>query len=195
MFMLPDREQAAHTLLFTGHMIDAPGRAQPRFPPEREDEVRQEIMARIRRVLEAAQQPLRGIAGGACGGDTLFHECCDEMGIPTELYLALPADRFMEASVSFAGAGWEERFRRLIDSRPCHILHEEKDSGLNEFAQANLWMLRTALEAGPTSLLALWNGNPGDGEGGTSDMIGRAKSGGAQTDIIYLKNGQPVGSE
>ena len=31
-------------------------------------------------------EELTGIAGGACGGDILFHEVCDELGIPRDCF-------------------------------------------------------------------------------------------------------------
>src|SRR5208337_4165779 len=56
--------------LFSGHMIDAPGREKPRFPPDKEP-----IAARA---IEEALADLGvgaadlAICGGACGGDLLF---------------------------------------------------------------------------------------------------------------------------
>jgi len=44
-----------------------------------------------------------GIAGGACGSDILFHEVCESLGIPTQLFLALPKDKFHVESVDRAG--------------------------------------------------------------------------------------------
>jgi hypothetical protein len=37
---------------------------------------------------EFGSDELIGIAGGACGGDILFHEVCEELKIPTRLFLA-----------------------------------------------------------------------------------------------------------
>jgi hypothetical protein len=54
-----------------------------------------------------------GIAGGASGGDILFHEICAELGIPTRLLLALPRDPFIEESVAPAKGDWTKRFDRL----------------------------------------------------------------------------------
>ena len=44
-----------------------------------------------------------GIAGGANGGDILFHEVCHELGIPTHLYLAMPSGLYVTKSVRKAG--------------------------------------------------------------------------------------------
>jgi hypothetical protein len=52
-----------------------------------------------------------------------------------------------------------------------------------------LRQLYTALSYGPEKmrLVALWNGQGGDGPGGTEDMIQQAKARGAKTIIINAK--------
>ena len=49
-------------------------------------------------------------AGGASGGDILFHEVCAELSVPTTLWLALPPDRYVMESVAPAGPDWVPRF-------------------------------------------------------------------------------------
>ena len=51
-------------LVYTGHMIDAPGRAEPRFPPSLENTVRAEIHARLERL-----GPVAAYGSAACGAD------------------------------------------------------------------------------------------------------------------------------
>jgi len=167
-------------IVFTGHRIDAPGRREPRFP------ARVEAAARIAihwAVLALRQQSTVGIAGGASGGDLLFHEVCAEFGIPTLLRLALPVDEYVRASVSEAGENWVKRFEALVArvgpdrvkvlaaAAPTPYAQEQTtDPGVWE--RANLWMLEEArLLAPERTLLALWDGNGGDGPGGTSHLI------------------------
>ncbi|HET9279069.1 MAG TPA: tetratricopeptide repeat-containing protein, partial [Flavitalea sp.] len=66
-----------HTILFTGHMIDQPGRNEPRFPLEKEQSVRAAIKAAVSTELERIKGTAVGLAGGASGGDILFHEVCE----------------------------------------------------------------------------------------------------------------------
>jgi tetratricopeptide (TPR) repeat protein len=56
-------------VVFTGHMIDRPGRQSQRFPPRLE----KSIAAAIEKELEAMNAGF-GFSGGACGGDVLFLE-------------------------------------------------------------------------------------------------------------------------
>ena len=131
-----------HWILFTGHMMDAEGRPEPRFPANKEKAARQELRKHLTKEKEATTSELKGIAGGACGGDILFHELCLELDIPTEMYLALPVEKFKEASVSFAGKEWDNRFDKLKEELPVYILPEEKENdSFNVWERANLWML------------------------------------------------------
>ena len=57
-------------LLFTGHMVDLPGRKIPRFPPEIADAVKQELARHISNQVEGgAKKDLKGFASLARGGD------------------------------------------------------------------------------------------------------------------------------
>src|SRR5262245_10082326 len=58
-------------------------------------------------------QILFGMAGGANGGDILFHEICEALGIKTLMYLALPKEQYVGDYVAKAGPEWVERFDAL----------------------------------------------------------------------------------
>lgn len=107
----------ARLLLFTGHMVDAEGRDTPRFPRTESAETAARAMIRKAVEDECRLEPGRilGIAGGACGGDILFHEVCAELGMETQLYLALPQPDFYVRSVRQGGPGWIERYNRLCE--------------------------------------------------------------------------------
>ena len=197
-------------LIFTGHRIDAPGRKTPRFPATKKAEAaaRRKIKEAVEAELKSDEGVAFGIAGGASGGDILFHEVCEDLSIETQLYLALPRGQYVKASVSDAGTGWVERFRRLYarheEKGAMRVLSEltEEPADLAEHLPAwlrtkkdysiwqrnNLWMLHNALAAGGddcVTLIALWDREPtGDGPGGTSDLVQKAERRGAKTVII-----------
>ncbi|HEX7317985.1 MAG TPA: tetratricopeptide repeat-containing protein [Pyrinomonadaceae bacterium] len=199
-------------LIFTGHMIDAEGRAKPRFPADKEDAARQKIREAVEAEMESGSGVAFGIAGGANGGDILFHEVCEELGVPTHLYLGLDPSLYVNASVRKAGADWVERFWRLharLEAQGavrllCELTEEPADkseylpawvrskSDYNIWARTNLWMLHNALAAGGddcVTLIALWDKAPtGDGPGGTSDLVARVERRGAKTVIIDTKS-------
>ena len=195
-------EKKRHYLLFTGHMIDKKDRATPRFPESIEPTVRAAIKEAVQSQKDKYGDRLKAIAGGACGGDILFHEVCAELGVEAELYLVLPREQFIVESVDFAGNKWVDRFDDLFQKLPKQILSNTKD--LPKWLQSkldytiwernNLWMLNSALVCGGINMtmIAVWDGQGGDGAGGTEHMVQAAKSRGAKTivlDINTIKEG------
>ncbi len=188
---------AKHALLFTGHMIDQPDRSEPRFPARMEGIARSAIFQLVESLQKTAQGSLLGLAGGACGGDILFHEVCQALGIPSELYLALPRESYLVESVESAGPDWVRRFDHLYQQLPTHVLDpatplpdwlpEKGDYSIWE--RTNLWMLDQALAPGGThlSLIALWDGQGGDAPGGTAHLVRVAREKGAELAIIDTK--------
>jgi len=185
-------------IVFTGHRLDAPGRKTPRFPASKEQVARDEIQKVVTEEKELALGgDVSGIAGGASGGDILFHEVCAELGIPTALLLALPPDQYARESVADAGPGWVERFRKLRDRVSPQILSESKDlpewlrdrDNYSIWNRNNLWTLHHALahEDVDVTLIALWNGQGGDGPGGTEDMVKLAQERGVKVVILDTK--------
>jgi hypothetical protein len=190
-------EAKKYYLLFTGHMIDKKDRDEPRFPPEKETAVRSAIRAAVQKEKEKVDGPVTGIAGGACGGDILFHEVCAELDIPTQLYLAIPREQFLVESVQFANSTWPHRFDELYCKLPRKELADKKElpkwlqkkPAYSIWERNNLWMLNTALASGgiQLTLIAVWDGKSGDGEGGTEHMVRQAKARGAKAVVIDIK--------
>jgi len=192
----PKPTAPGRVLLFTGHMIDASGRATPRFPrtPAAEAAAHRMIRERVEEERGLETGPIIGIAGGACGGDILFHEVCEEMGIETRVLLALPKDKFSAKSVVHGGADWVERYQRLLARVPPRVLAEEEDlplwlrakGGYVIWTRNNLWMLfnALALDATNLTLIALWDGGPADGPGGTKDLVQLANQRGHKVAIL-----------
>jgi hypothetical protein len=185
-------------LLFTGHMIDAPGRAEPRFPSDKVDVAKQKIAEAVAEEQQIAGGIAYGIAGGANGGDILFHQVCEAMSIPTRIYLAVPRELYIRESVAPAGPKWIEEFNRLVRSHPVRVLGESLElprwlqdkPDYNVWQRNNLWNLHNALAAAGgenATLIALWNGATGDGPGGTADMVQQAQERGAKTVILDTK--------
>jgi hypothetical protein len=165
-------------------MIDAADRKADRFPPRAEAAARAAIRESVLRLRDSGGTPMVGIAGGASGGDLLFHEVCAELGIATRLRLALPVEEFLASSVAPAGESWVERFRMLmkqLGSENVGVMGESDgrmDAATdNVWARANLWMVEEAVALAPKrTLLALWDGKGGDGPGGTEHLVSVAPS-------------------
>jgi hypothetical protein len=179
-------EAAPRVILFTGHRIDAPDRPKPRFPPDKEEEARAMILAAVSETQEKATGKLLGISGGASGGDILFHEVCQQLDIPSRMYLVLPKNEYIKKLVADGGPDWVERFKRLFEKKQPQILSDsgelprwlraKKDYSI--WQRSNLWMLHSALTISNDNLtlIALWNGEVGDGPGGIEDMVTQAQN-------------------
>jgi hypothetical protein len=169
----------AHALLFTGHMIDQAGREHARFPASAESRARTAIRDAIMAIAWAQAGTTIAVAGAASGGDLLFQECCEELGIATIVLLALPQDEFEAASVAPAGPGWVKRYHALLERTAADRVHVmESGDGLlegatdNVWQRANLWMIEKASALAPErALLALWDGKTADGPGGTEHFL------------------------
>ena len=168
-------------------MIDDPqqrgaGKAKPvRFPPDKIDAA----ASRIRSALDeiGASTGDLGICGGASGGDLIFAEVCLERKMRLQVYLARQESEFMPASVTFADPDrrWERTFSSVTQDPATTVLIMPDELGptpphLSVHDRCNRWMLYSALSYGlrRVSFVTLWNGEPGDGPGGTDHMVALA---------------------
>lgn len=132
---------------FVGHMLDHPDRVQPRFPASIEGEVKQAILNAIK-----ALNAKIGYCSLACGGDILFAEAMEEVGGEVNLFLPFKQEDFIDASVSFAGDEWVQRFMRLVNKYPVTYLTQESYEG-----HADLFSLQSSIIFGLSVLRSLGN--------------------------------------
>jgi hypothetical protein len=163
-------------LLFSGHMVDRPGRDPPRFPNQKTPLACDAIRAALDE-FDADDADL-AMCGGACGGDLLFAQQCLDRGIAVQLYLPFEETLFLEKSVNFAGVEWTQRFQRVRAHQKTvlFVTPENPSHGGgadNPYARNNINMLYNAVAFGADKIrfIALWDGKAGDGPGGTKHMI------------------------
>ncbi|MGO4513328.1 tetratricopeptide repeat-containing protein [Bradyrhizobium sp. 2TAF36] len=179
-----DQSQPQHIVLFSGHMIDDPSARGPgaersaRFPDAKVNAVAARIEDCLNRI--GAGRGDLGLSGGASGGDLLFAEACLKRGMSLEIRLSAAEPEFLAESVTFADPDhfWEESFARVKSHPATTLLYMPEELGLapkniGKYDRCNRWLLYTALSQGlsKVSFVTLWNGQPGDGPGGTQDMI------------------------
>ncbi|MBL1263823.1 hypothetical protein [Candidatus Methylomicrobium oryzae] len=162
--------------LFSGHMIDSPGRKSPRFPAAKENIAGKRIAA-VLSDLQAGPHDL-GLTQGACGGDILFAEACRQRGVRLQLLQPFEEPVFIEKSVAIANANWLKRYRAITESLETPPLAAPRALGelspdTDPYERCNLWLLASALAYGPEKLtfICLWDGSGGDGPGGTAHMV------------------------
>lgn len=95
--------------VFTGHMLDAPDRDTPRFPLQIENAVEAAIEQAV-----TENNIGFGYCSAACGADILFIERMLSRGAEINIVLPFQRDDFIGTSVAFAGAGWVDRFNRVM---------------------------------------------------------------------------------
>ncbi len=160
--------------LFTGHMVDRLDRQTPRFPAEMEGVVALRMLETLRGLQAGAGD--RGLCGGAAGGDLIFAEACLGCDAPLEILLPQAEEAFLADSVVPSGTGWEDRYHRAVEAADSVEVMPEghlADSGLGLYGRHGRWLIERATAWGPErlELVALWDGRPGDGSGGTADMV------------------------
>jgi hypothetical protein len=184
------RSSQALSLIFVGHMVDAPDRPTPRFPPWHEPLARIAIEHRVAsHAKDRSAESIRAFAGLSAGGDILFHEVCRAtFGIDTAIVLPFSPDRILQTSVEYADAGWSDRFWRLWQTTPQAHRY---DLGLSNSAFAyaiwNRKIVALAQSEGNLQLIALWDGRDGGGPGGIVDLINYVEQNAGQVDIIDTK--------
>lgn len=161
-------------VLASGHLIDSPDRAWPRFPPDQEERVTQEVRAVFERWRVGPGTTL--VCGGARGADIISAEVARNRGAHVRLCLALPSEKFEQRSVHLPNSDWTERFRALLEVVDVTVLPDGPTSdidGEDIFARTNTWMIDVArsLSPDPPNALLVWNGQGGDGPGGTFGIV------------------------
>ena len=155
-------------------MVDAPGREKPRFPPNKEPVAAHAIAAALDELAIRASDLC--ICGGACGGDILFAEAALSRSARLELYIPFDEPTFLEKSVDFAGNSWRDRFFAAKARAALHVQPIElgpPPAVEDPYERNNRWMLEAASRFGADGLdfVCLWNGEGGDGPGGTRHMM------------------------
>lgn len=175
--------------LFSGHMLDTPDRAAPRFPADKETAAARAIAAKLDELGMGAED--LAICGGACGGDTLFAEAALARGCQLRLFLQFAEPDFLQASVAFAGESWVDRYYAIKENPHTRIRTQPDELGplpkaMNPYVRNNLWQIYTALAHGPDKVrfVSLWNGEGGSGPGGTQDMVEMVKKHAGRVSIL-----------
>jgi hypothetical protein len=184
----PTDAEPKRVVLFSGHMIDnpdnrGPEKAKPeRFPAAKANAVGAALGAQLDAMGAGAGDV--GLCGGACGGDILFAEACLARRMRLHVFIPESVSSFLRNSVNFAGAEWQERFFEVVQ-RPEVEYRIQPDAlgpppqignpprNIDIYIRNNRWLTYTAIAYGldRLRLLSLWNQQPGDGPGGTADMV------------------------
>jgi hypothetical protein len=171
----------------TGHMLDRPSRPVPRFPAANAAAVGVAMASWVR-----ATGVEFGIASAACGTDLLFHEAVRATGARSRVVLPYPTEAFVSTSVAHGGAAWEARFRALLGAGSewtslASLQPVGRQSGWFEYGNEymeGLALCKSDEIESPIHRLAVWDGRPGDGPGGTAATVRRWRARRLAFDVI-----------
>lgn len=177
-------------VVFSGHMIDQPGRNIPRFPQQLERQVYQAIKQRL---LDLDVKI--GYASAACGADILFLEAILELNGEIHIVLPYEQEEFIKYSVDIIpNSNWAQRCKILLEKANeviiCSNRKLENNQPLYEYAHRvahGLGKMRAELLDTELFHLAVWDGKPGDGTGGTAWAVEAWQAWGYEVEIIDLE--------
>jgi hypothetical protein len=161
---------AAVAIGFTGHRSI-----------EDEDQCRRWILDFLRRQKTSTVALVYGVSSVAAGGDLLFAESCIQLALPLCVLLPLPLEEFRQ---DFTPADW---------SRAEQVLSKAASV---EFTAGNQSREECYYECGIETvqqsrlLLALWNGEPSQGLGGTEDIVSFARGIGRPVTWLHSTRGE-----
>ena len=181
-----------NVVVFVGHMIDMPNRYPERFPRRLENAVRMSI-----RTWLEQRTPLVAFSAAAQGSDIIFLEEVEKLRGETHVVLPFEEDEFCRESVNCsAESGWTNRFREVLryarqTGRVTVVSSQKLTHGSLSYVYANDVMHGLAqLHADQLDVsltpLAVWDGKPGDGVGGTSTTIRSWQEVGLDVDYVDL---------
>ena len=182
-FRVPD------VVIFSGHMVDAPGRQTPRFPAQYANAV----VEQIRLTLTSIEAQI-GICSAACGSDLLFIETMLDRDADIQVVLPWRKDEFKSTSVLVGGEEWERRFDRALEGATSvtYLSQQGAPSGNLGYVYCNdcmngMALFRSEKLGSDVQPLAVWDGRRGDGLGGTSSFVDFWISKGHPVQVIDLE--------
>jgi hypothetical protein len=126
------------------------------------------------------------LSQASAGGDLLFLEACQQRQVHCHIHLPFPEPEFIERSIlqSKEGDRWRDRYyavkAKLGDPGELRVMPDELGplpEGVTAYERCNLWLLYSALAGGidKVRFICLWDGEGGDGPGGTAHMYEEVK--------------------
>ena len=146
-----------------------------------ESKSRQVIRDFLAHQKESHHGILYGISSVAAGGDQLFAESCIELDIPLRVLLPRPAEQFR---ADFDDAAWQRTARIIEKAISVEVTgrfekqnEQYYDCGIQTVAESQL-------------LVALWDGQPSRGAGGTQEMVSYARKTGHPVAWIHSETAE-----
>ncbi|MFM8364340.1 MAG: TRAFs-binding domain-containing protein, partial [Verrucomicrobiota bacterium] len=172
--------------VFAGHRPDLPGRRKPRLPAEALPGLRQRLLEWLR------ENQIRIVySSAAAGADLVFLDAARELGIETHVFLPYPKEGFLRRSVEECGPAWVEKFEEALAAADTVTVVEDQtpqdDGAALRFCIKLLTAAASSMASAadwPLKPLAVWDGLPAAGPGGTADSVAFWNSAGLAVKIL-----------
>jgi tetratricopeptide (TPR) repeat protein len=146
------KAKGGRALIFAGYMVDYPGRDKKTFPPEKENEIRQEIRKRVEK-FKPAPHDRAFLAGLSAGSEIIFAEVCAEFGMKVKVFLPHSDSNYIRKFVSIVtDKPWTDRFydirnHPLVDEiyQAEHLGQPKEKDGDKPYERNCRWAIYSAL--------------------------------------------------
>jgi hypothetical protein len=155
---------------FTGHRVLAD-----------EAKCRESILAWLKGRKAAASGLVYGVSSVAAGADLLFAESCIQLALPLCVLLPMPAEEFRK---DFDEAGWSRAEQILARAASVEV------TGGNQSREECYYECGVETVHQSRLLLALWDGRPSQGLGGTEDVVAFARGIGRPVAWLHSATGE-----
>ncbi len=150
--------------LFTGYMVDFPGKEKKTFSIDKESQVRHDIRKKLED-LGAKPDDRAFLSGLSAGSEIIFAEVCAEKGLQVKAFLPLPEAAYIREFISPGGDSWVDRFYKIRSHPLVDEIYQIESVGMpkendDPYERNNRWTLYSSLKYGidNVKLIALWDG-------------------------------------
>jgi hypothetical protein len=146
-----------------------------------EPKLRQVILDCLRRQKAASRWIVYGVSSAAAGADQIFAESCLELEIPLRVLLPKPVEHFRN---DFKAESWQ-RTEKILDKAISVEVTGNRNEGSEQYYDCGI---QTIAES--QLLMAIWDGEPSRGAGGTQEIVSYAEKIGHPVVWIHSVTGE-----
>jgi hypothetical protein len=148
---------------------------------QNEPKLRQVVLDFLRQQRAASPWIVYGVSSAAAGADQIFAESCLELEIPLRVLLPKPMEHFRN---DFNPESWQ-RTERILEKAISVEVTGNRNEGKEQYYDCGI---QTIAES--QLLMAIWDGKPSRGAGGTQDIVSYAEEIGYPVVWIHSVTGE-----
>jgi len=142
-----------------------------------ESKSRESILKFLQDFKGKTEKTIYGVSSAAAGGDLLFAESCLQVGLPIRILLPAPKEQFRE---DFDDATWSRAESVMQRAMSVEVI------GTGETKEERYYECGAETVQQSQMLLALWDGKPSQGLGGTEEIFTYAKNQGRP--VVWIQS-------